>query len=138
MFSGHELGGSTGEIEVGLQGHALTAPASSAEMIPFEYRLMTKREISEYFGISERTIEVWMRRRYIPYIKIGQSVRFRVATVLRYVDDKYLVPAGEPRRRSTNRRNPIASDDAQSGPAGVMPHVPWEAAANGAGARSGN
>ena len=85
---------------------------------------MTKREISEYFGITERTIEVWMRRRYIPYIKIGQSVRFRVATVLRYVDDKYLVPAGEPQRRIRNRKKPIPCDDARPNPAGASFHVP--------------
>lgn len=102
MFSGNESGGSTGDLEVGLQGHAPIERASSAELIPFAHRLMTKREIAEYFGITERTIEAWMRRRYIPYIKIGQCVRFRVATVLRYVDDKYLVSAGEPRRRSRN------------------------------------
>ncbi len=107
-------------------------------MIPFEHRLMTKREIADYFGITERTIEVWMRHRYIPFIKIGQSVRFRVATVLRYVDDKYLVPAGEPRRGSRNQRTTVIGDDAESGPAGTMPHVPWEATANGADASAVN
>ncbi len=99
---------------------------------------MTKKEISGYFGISERTIEVWMRRRYIPYIKIGQSVRFRVASVLRYVEDKYLVPAGQPRRQVKNRGNPIDCHGAPSGPIEVTPHAPCGEAADGSDARSGN
>ncbi len=70
-----------------------------SEHIPFEHRLVNKRELADYFGITERTVEVWMSRRYIPYIKIGQSVRFRIASVLKYVDEKYTVPASEGRRR---------------------------------------
>ena len=125
MFSGIEFGGSTGsQMSRGHTDDSNAPHPSAGEAIPFEYRLMTKREISEYFRITERTIEVWMRRRYIPYIKIGQSVRFRVATVLRYVDDKYLVPAGESRRRARNRKKPIPGDDARPNPAGASFHVP--------------
>jgi excisionase family DNA binding protein len=101
-------------------------PSSSIEEpIPFEHRLMTKRQLAEYFRITERTIEVWMRRRYIPYIKIGQSVRFRVASVLRYVDDKYMVPAGKPQRRRKDHGKPASlaniRPDAADGPS---PHDP--------------
>ena len=94
MFTGNEIGGSkSNQVEQGVPGHDQTAAESASEVVPFEHRLMTKREISVYFGITERTIEVWMRRRYIPFMKIGQTVRFRVSTVIRYVDDKYSVPA---------------------------------------------
>ncbi len=138
MFSGNEFGGSSGTQTA--RGHdgddRPTAP--SADEIPFEHWLMTKRQLAEYFGITERTIEVWMRRRYIPYIKIGQSVRFRVASVLRYVEDKYLVPAGQPRRLAKNRGNPIHCHDARSGPIALTPHTPCEDAADGSDARSGN
>jgi excisionase family DNA binding protein len=138
MFSGNEFGGnSSTEMARGHDGDDRpTAP--SADEIPFEHRLMTKKEISEYFRITERTIEIWMRRRYIPYIKIGQSVRFRVASVLRYVEDKYLVPAGQPRRHAKHRGNPIHCHDARSGPIEVTPHAPWEEAADASDARSGN
>ncbi len=66
MFNGNEFGGSSGpRTAQGLDGDChLTAPAVSD--IPFEDRLITKKQISEYFGITERTVEVWMRRRYIP------------------------------------------------------------------------
>jgi excisionase family DNA binding protein len=137
MFSGDEFGGSGGsQTARGCDGNDfLTAP--SAGDIPFEHRLMTKKEISEYFGVTERTIEVWMRRRYIPYIKIGQSVRFRVASVLRYVDDKYLVPTGQSRRHVKNRKNPTC-DDARSGPDAGTPQTPLKEPANGSDTCSGN
>jgi excisionase family DNA binding protein len=107
MFNGNEFGGnSSTELGRGHNGDGRPTAPSAAE-IPFEHWLITKKEISEYFGITERTIEVWMRRRYIPYIKIGQSVRFRVASVLRHVDDKYLVPARQRRRHVKNRGNPV-------------------------------
>src|SRR5271165_4557552 len=113
MFSGDEFGGSSGtQMAQGYNGGGHPTAPSVGE-IPFEHRLMTKSQISDYFGITERTVEVWMRRRYIPYIKIGQSVRFRVASVLRYVEDKYLVPAGQPRRHAKNRGNPIDRHDAR-------------------------
>ena len=118
MFSGHEFGGITGDIKVGVQGHPAIAREPSAETIPFEHRLMTKREMADYFGITERTIEVWMHRRYIPYTKIGKSVRFRVGTVMRYIDDKYLVSAGEPRRRGRNQRTTVVGDETESSFAG--------------------
>ena len=122
MFAGIEFGGrKDGQMDQGVQGHDQTATPSAGEAIPFEYRLMTKREISKHFGVTERTIEVWMRRRYIPYIKIGQSGRFRIATVLRYVDDRYLVPAGEPRRRK-NHRKPASCGDTRPDAAGAPFH----------------
>lgn len=136
MFSGHEFAGSNGTpMSRGQHGDGHAPQPSADEAIPFEYRLMTKREISEYFGITERTIEVWMRRRYIPYIKIGQSVRFRVASVLRYVDDKYLVPAGEPRRR--NRGKFVQSGSNHPGRVGASSHVPCDASGT-LGASCGN
>lgn len=79
-----------------------------------------------------------MRRRYIPYIKIGQTVRFRVASILRYVDGKYLVSAGQPRRHSKTGRSSLAIEGTGSGSAELTPHVPWEAATKAAGTDSGN
>jgi excisionase family DNA binding protein len=96
MLTDNEIGGA-GENEP--QGVHAAGVTSSLEPIPFEHRLLTKRELAQYFQITERTVEVWMSRRYIPFIKIGQSVRFRIATVLRYVDDKYTIRANEHRRR---------------------------------------
>ena len=94
-----------------------------ADEIPFEHRLFTKKEMASYFSITERTIESWMRRRYIPFIKIGQSVRFRVASVLQYVDSKYLMPAGETRRRK-HRKSGSSDREPVGHKLGTSNHIP--------------
>ena len=38
--------------------------------------LLTIQELSEALKISERTIRQWIHENYIPYIKLGHSVRF--------------------------------------------------------------
>lgn len=43
---------------------------------------LTKRELSLRLKKTPRCIETWMKRRYLPYIKIGHSVFFRWADVL--------------------------------------------------------
>ena len=122
MFNGNEFIGSA-QVAQSHAGDCLSTQPASVETIPFEQRLLTKREMAAYFGITERTIESWMRRRYIPFIKIGQSVRFRVANVLQYVDNKYLMPAGEARRRK--RRKSGSSDREPVGyKAGTSHHIP--------------
>ena len=43
---------------------------------------MTKRELSLRLKKTPRCIETWMKRRYLPYIKIGHSVFFRWPDVI--------------------------------------------------------
>lgn len=38
--------------------------------------LITKRELAARLRKTPRCIEVWMRARYLPYIRIGRSVLF--------------------------------------------------------------
>ena len=93
-----ELSGGTQVVTAGMPSLATTSQMLANE-IPFEHRMMSKSEMATYLGITERTIEIWMRRRIIPFIKLGRTVRFRVDSVLRYVDEKYTVPVAESRRR---------------------------------------
>ena len=44
--------------------------------------LLTKRGLAPRLEISTRTLDDWMKRGWVPYIKIGKSVRFRLADVL--------------------------------------------------------
>ena len=44
--------------------------------------LLTKRELAVRLKKTPRCIEQWMRRRYLPYIKIGHTVLFRWRDVL--------------------------------------------------------
>ncbi len=44
--------------------------------------LLTKRGLAPRLEISPRTLDAWMKRGFVPYIKIGKSVSFRLADVL--------------------------------------------------------
>lgn len=44
--------------------------------------LLKKRELAERLAISKRTLDVWMSMGRIPFLKVGRSVRFRLADVL--------------------------------------------------------
>jgi excisionase family DNA binding protein len=51
----------------------------NSNRIPASERYLSKSEVAERFGMTARTIEHWMQRGIIPYLKIGKGRR---ATVL--------------------------------------------------------
>jgi excisionase family DNA binding protein len=44
--------------------------------------LLTKRGLAPKLHISTRTLDDWMRKGRIPFLKVGKSVRFRWSDVL--------------------------------------------------------
>jgi hypothetical protein len=48
--------------------------------------LLTKQEVAARLRRTPRCIELWMRKRYLPYIKIGRSVYFRWSDVSAQLD----------------------------------------------------
>jgi excisionase family DNA binding protein len=44
--------------------------------------LLTKRALAPRLKCSVRTVDDWMRKGRLPYIKVGKSVRFRWTDVL--------------------------------------------------------
>jgi excisionase family DNA binding protein len=44
-------------------------------------RPLTRQELAVYLQVSTRTIDSHVSKRRIPYIKLGRSVRFRLADV---------------------------------------------------------
>ncbi|MEO7168400.1 MAG: helix-turn-helix domain-containing protein [Chthoniobacterales bacterium] len=44
--------------------------------------LLTKRELATKLKVSVRTLDDWMRRGRIAYLKIGKSCRYRYSDVL--------------------------------------------------------
>lgn len=48
--------------------------------------LLTKKELAQRLKKSVRSIENWMKLRYLPYIKIGHSVLFRWRDVVEALD----------------------------------------------------
>ena len=45
--------------------------------------LLTKRELAPKLKIASRTLDLWMRKGRIPFLKVGKSVRFRWEDVLK-------------------------------------------------------
>jgi excisionase family DNA binding protein len=45
-------------------------------------RLLGKREMAPQLRISRRTLDLWMAKGWVPYFKIGRSVRFKLDDVL--------------------------------------------------------
>ena len=54
-------------------------------------RLLTKSEVAAYAHCTTRCIDNWMRRGYLPYFKIGRTVRFKVADVEAYLSNHFRV-----------------------------------------------
>ena len=52
---------------------------SDSNQIPAGERYLSKMEVAARLGMTVRTVEHWMRRGIIPYVKIGKGRR---ATVL--------------------------------------------------------
>lgn len=49
--------------------------------------LLTTKEVSQYLGVSERTIFNW-RSEGMPYKKIGKVIRFDSGEVEKWVDEQ--------------------------------------------------
>jgi excisionase family DNA binding protein len=56
-----------------------------------EGRLYRTSEIADLLGVSNRTISNWVSDKVIPYLKIGKTLRFDPAKVLKVLN-KYEVP----------------------------------------------
>jgi len=44
--------------------------------------LLTKKELAPHLRVGTRTVDQWMRKGRIPFLKIGKTVRFRLPDVL--------------------------------------------------------
>ena len=50
--------------------------------------LLDKWELAPKLHISKRCLDLWMARGWVPYLKIGRSVRFRLADVLEKLNER--------------------------------------------------
>lgn len=48
--------------------------------------LLNKRGLAVKLRISKRSVDVWMKKGRLPFIKIGKTVRFRWPDVLQKLD----------------------------------------------------
>ena len=57
-------------------------------------RLLTTQEIAEYINISHRTVESWVSKRKIPFVKVGRLTRFRIDQIEEWIENKKIKPQG--------------------------------------------
>lgn len=55
------------------------SPGEIPDGATFHHSFTDKRGVAERYGVSERTIDNWIRTRRIPYIKAGRVCRFNIA-----------------------------------------------------------
>lgn len=58
---------------------------------PTSDTLKTKREAAHYLHIGPRTLDDWMKRKMVPFFKIGKVVRFRVSDLDATLEKKFRV-----------------------------------------------
>lgn len=46
------------------------------------------KEVSVCFGIKESTVYAWVHTRQIPFYKIGRLVKFKVADIEKWLEEK--------------------------------------------------
>lgn len=57
-------------------------------------KLITRAEAAEYLGVKPGTLEVWAtNQRYdLKYIKVGRSVRYRIADLEAFIESRTVAP----------------------------------------------
>ena len=54
---------------------------------------LNRKQLAERYGVSLRTVDRWVRRRRISYMKIGRSVRFKSDVVDSEMSSRYGIHA---------------------------------------------
>lgn len=55
-------------------------------------RLLTKKEVAKFLGLTERTITSYVQERKIPYIRMYGSVRFNSRQLEQWIENKTVTP----------------------------------------------
>jgi excisionase family DNA binding protein len=70
-------------------------PAVPSSLSPSTY--LHKDELAIHLKVSKRTVDNWMKRHVIPYIKVGRTILFRPADVDRALQRFTIRAVGEER-----------------------------------------
>jgi excisionase family DNA binding protein len=62
-----------------------------------EEEFITKDEMARRLKKTSRTIEIWQRRGYIPFVKIGKAVMYKWSDVVAHLERNYTRLAGSHR-----------------------------------------
>jgi excisionase family DNA binding protein len=48
---------------------------------------LKKCEVAKMFAVTERTVEVWVRKGTIPALRLGRTIRFDRESIIKHVRD---------------------------------------------------
>ena len=73
----------------------VNSPTSSQQelsAVPIEFQLVDTAALARILGLNRRTIEGWIRKRKLPFIRVGKRcVRFKLRDVFRTLEDRYTI-----------------------------------------------
>jgi excisionase family DNA binding protein len=61
-------------------------------VLPEQYKLVDTETLAQILGLNRRTIEGWIRKRKLPFIRVSKRcVRFRLRDVFKALEDRYTI-----------------------------------------------
>jgi excisionase family DNA binding protein len=71
---------------------SMTATQQPLNVVPTEFQLVDTETLARILGLNRRTIEGWIRKRRLPFIRVGKRcVRFKLRDVFRTLEDRYTI-----------------------------------------------
>lgn len=69
---------------------AVPPPRHAPSQPPPQAKLLTRQQAAEYLGVKPSTLAAWQctRRYSLPLVKVGRSVRYRLADLERWLADQ--------------------------------------------------
>lgn len=52
-----------------------------------EKRLLNIKEVSEYLGVKEHTLYMWVSQRRIPFVKCGRLTKFDLKKIDKWIEE---------------------------------------------------
>ena len=72
--------------------HSLTTTQQELNAVPAEFQLVDTKTLARILQLNRRTIEGWIRKRKLPFIRVGKRcVRFRLRDVFKALEDRYTI-----------------------------------------------
>lgn len=64
------------------------AERSEQKAITMRDKLLTPEEIADYLGVKKSTIYQWTHQEFIPHVKVGRFVRFKMSQVEKWLEKR--------------------------------------------------
>ena len=62
------------------------------DVVPSRVGLASVRDVSDWLGVSPKTIYAWVASGKLPYVKLGSSVKFRPSAIREWLKNREYLP----------------------------------------------